>query len=92
MIDGPASGLRLLDALAADGTLPASHLLAAARADMFRRLGRHQEAADAYRAALALVGNEPERRFLEGRLAAAEAGRENPGKQQHWGNIARSRP
>jgi RNA polymerase sigma-70 factor, ECF subfamily len=73
MSDGPASGLRLLEALAAEGTLPDFHLLAAARADMLRRLGRHAEAADAYREALALVGNEPERRFLEGRLAAAAA-------------------
>jgi RNA polymerase sigma-70 factor, ECF subfamily len=40
---------------------------------MLRRLGRHAEAADAYRQALALVGNEPERRFLESRLAQAAA-------------------
>lgn len=73
MSDGPASGLRLLDALAAESALPAFHLLAATRADMLRRLGRHAEAADAYREALALVGNQPERRFLEGRLAAAAA-------------------
>jgi RNA polymerase sigma-70 factor, ECF subfamily len=73
MRDGPASGLRLLDALAAEGALADFHLLAAARADMLRRLGRHVEAADAYREALALVGNEPERRFLEGRLAGAAA-------------------
>jgi RNA polymerase sigma-70 factor (ECF subfamily) len=73
MSDGPASGLRLLDALAAEGALSAFHLLAAARADMLRRLGRHAEAAAAYREALALVGNEPERRFLENRLAAAVA-------------------
>jgi RNA polymerase sigma-70 factor (ECF subfamily) len=73
MSDGPASGLRLLDALAAEGALSDFHLLPATRADMLRRLGRHAEAADAYREALALVGNEPERRFLEGRLAAATA-------------------
>jgi RNA polymerase sigma-70 factor (ECF subfamily) len=71
MSDGPASGLSLLDALAAEGTLADFHLLAAARADMLRRLGRHAEAADAYRDALALVGNEPERHFLEHRLAAS---------------------
>jgi RNA polymerase sigma-70 factor (ECF subfamily) len=73
MSEGPASGLLLLDALAAEDSLPRFHLLAAARADMLRRLGRHTEAADAYRQALALVGNEPERRFLERRLAAATA-------------------
>lgn len=75
MSEGPASGLRLLDALAAGGALADFHLLQATRADMLRRLDRHAEAADAYREALALVGNEPERHFLEARLAAA-AGRE----------------
>jgi RNA polymerase sigma-70 factor, ECF subfamily len=73
MSAGPAVGLRLLDALAAEDVLPGFHLLAATRADMLRRLGRHTEAADAYREALTLVGNEPERRFLEGRLTAATA-------------------
>lgn len=76
MSEGPTAGLRLLDALAAEGALPAFHLLAAARADMLRRLGRRAEAADAYREALALVGNQPERRFLEGRLAAVSAMRQ----------------
>ncbi len=74
MSDGAVSGLRLLDALADEGALRDFHLLPAARADMLRRLGRHAEAAAAYREALALVGNEPERRFLQGRLAAAVAG------------------
>ena len=69
MSEGPASGLRLLDSLAAEGSLASFHLLPAARADMFMRLGRQGEAADAYREALSLVGNEPERRFLERRLA-----------------------
>ncbi len=38
------------------------------RADLLRRLGRRPEAAEAYRAALALTGNPAERRFLCGRL------------------------
>jgi RNA polymerase sigma-70 factor, ECF subfamily len=75
MSEGPAFGLRLLDALAAEGALHDFHLLAAARADMLRRLGRYVEAADAYRQALSLVRNTPERRFLEGRLAATVAAR-----------------
>jgi RNA polymerase sigma-70 factor (ECF subfamily) len=49
--------------------LPGYHLLPAARADLLRRLGRREEAASAYRDALALVGNESERRFLAARLA-----------------------
>jgi RNA polymerase sigma-70 factor (ECF subfamily) len=73
MAEGPEPGLRLLDALAARGDLRDYHRLPAARADLLRRLGRWAEAVDAYRGALALVGNEPERRFLERRLAEAEA-------------------
>ena len=62
-------GLRRIDALEARGTLARYHLLHAARADLLRRLERTAEAAAAYRAALALVGNEVERRYLERRLA-----------------------
>ena len=69
MADGPAAGLRLMDALVDDGALAGYHLLPAARADLLRRLGRLREAAAAYREALALVGNEADRRFLERRLA-----------------------
>jgi RNA polymerase sigma-70 factor, ECF subfamily len=74
MRDGPAAGLELLDALACDGRLRGYHLLPAARADLLRRLGRRDEAAAAYRQALEVVGNEPERRFLRRRLAEVEGG------------------
>jgi RNA polymerase sigma-70 factor (ECF subfamily) len=70
--EGPEAGLRLLDALAAGGTLAGYHLLPAARADLLRRLGRRSEAAAAYRRALALAGNSAERRFLERRLAEVD--------------------
>jgi RNA polymerase sigma-70 factor (ECF subfamily) len=69
MAEGPAAGLRLMDALAVDRNLAGYHLLPAARADLLRRLGRLSEAAAAYREALALVGNDTDRRFLERRLA-----------------------
>ena len=65
--EGPAAGLARLDALAGD--LADYHLWHAARADLLRRLDRPTEAAKAYRQALALVGNDPERRFLERRIA-----------------------
>jgi RNA polymerase sigma-70 factor, ECF subfamily len=65
---GPEDGLELVEDLEARGDLAQYHLLPAARADMLRRLGRHTEAAEAYRAALALAGTEAERRFLERRL------------------------
>ena len=69
MVDGPAAGLALLETLIADGRLAGYHLLPAARADLLRRLGRTAEAAQAYRHALELVGNEPEREFLRRQLA-----------------------
>ena len=69
---GPEEGLRLLDGLEERGALASYHLLPAARADLLKKLGRFEEAAEAYRRALALVANEPERRFLERRLAEVE--------------------
>ena len=48
---------------------PEYHLLPAARAQLLTRLGRRAEAAVAYRHALRLVANEPERQFLERQLA-----------------------
>ena len=62
----PEAGLALLDMI--DG-LDSYHLLHAARADLYRRLDRRDEAADAYRRALELAASEPENRFLERRLA-----------------------
>ena len=69
MRDGPAAGLELIDAILARGELADYHLAHAARADLCRRLGRTADARAAYRQALALARQEPERRFLEGRLA-----------------------
>jgi RNA polymerase sigma-70 factor, ECF subfamily len=73
MADDPEHGLRLIDEIEARGELHNYHLLPAARADLLRRLGRWAEAAAAYRHALSLVTNDAERRFLERRLAEAEA-------------------
>jgi len=69
MRDGPAAGLALIDSLLTAGTLSEYHLAHSARADLLRRLGRAAEAAGAYAAALRLTRQEPERRFLERRLA-----------------------
>lgn len=68
MVEGPRAGLAIVDELAAAGALDEYHLLHAARADFLRRSGALAEAARAYERALALVGNESERRFLERRL------------------------
>lgn len=68
MRDGPESGLDLIDQLLSSGELNEYHLSHAARADMLRRLGKREEAAAAYKEALTLARQEPERRFLERRL------------------------
>ena len=68
MAQGPQPALALIDELSASGELDDYHLLHAARADLLRRLGANDEAAESYKAALALVTNDSERRFLERRL------------------------
>ncbi len=68
MAEGPEAGLELIDALE-DERLDGYHLLHSARADLLRRLGREQEARDAYARALELTVNPAERAFLDGRLA-----------------------
>ena len=69
MRDGPQAGLVLIDALLERGELGNYHLAHAARADLCRRLGKNAEACASYERALALTRQEPERRFLERRLA-----------------------
>jgi RNA polymerase sigma-70 factor (ECF subfamily) len=68
MRDGPQAGLVLIDDLLTRGELSEYRLAHSARADLLRRLGRAADAATAYRTALALSRQEPERRFLERRL------------------------
>ncbi|MDR3684278.1 MAG: RNA polymerase sigma factor [Geothrix sp.] len=68
MRDGPAVGLALIDRILEEGALASYHWAHSARADLCRRVGRVAEARASYRAALALARQEPERRFLEGRL------------------------
>jgi RNA polymerase sigma-70 factor, ECF subfamily len=67
MADGPAQGLARVEALVPQLTRYGP--LHATRADLLRRLGRRAEAAESYRAALALAGTGAERRFLARRLA-----------------------
>jgi RNA polymerase sigma-70 factor (ECF subfamily) len=69
MRDGPAAGLTLVDAILDRGDLPEYRLAHAARADLCRRLGRFEDARESYTRALSLTRQEPERRFLERRLA-----------------------
>ena len=69
MADGPAAGLALVDRVATSGQLDEYPYLHSTRADLLRRLGDRAAAAAAYRRALELTANEPERAFLAGRIA-----------------------
>ena len=69
MRDGPAAGLAVIDGILTRGDLSEYHLAHAARADLCRRLGQTAQARQAYQEALNLARQEPERRFLERRLA-----------------------
>ena len=69
MRDGPAAGLELIDAILGRGDLSDYRLAHAARAELCRRLGRTTDARASFERALALTRQEPERRFLERRLA-----------------------
>jgi len=68
MRDGPEAGLLHIDAVLDQGELSNYYLAHAARADMYRRLGRTAEARSAYEKALALTQQEPERQFLQARI------------------------
>lgn len=69
MQHGPEAGLAAIDSIVERGELLSYHLTHAARAELCRRAGRVQDARAAYEEAIALVRQEPERRFLERRLA-----------------------
>src|SRR6516164_1881013 len=68
MRDGPEAGLTHIDAVLEHGELVNYCLAHSARADMYRRLGRTDEARASYERALALTQQEPERQFLQERI------------------------
>ncbi|MEZ1322574.1 RNA polymerase sigma factor [Pseudomonas fluorescens] len=70
--DGALAGLNLIEGILARGELQDYHLAHSARAEFCRQLGRVEEARAAYLRALELTRQEPERRFIEGRLSALE--------------------
>ena len=72
MRDGPAAGLVLIEQILVGGELANYHLAYAAKAELCRRLGQRAEAYQAFRQALALARQAPERRFIERRLAQLE--------------------
>jgi RNA polymerase sigma-70 factor (ECF subfamily) len=68
MRDGPEAGLTHIEAVLEHGELANYYLAHAARADLYRRLGRTAEARASYERALALTQQEPERQFLQERI------------------------
>lgn len=68
MQHGPEAGLTVIDSIVARGELVNYHLAHAARAELCRRAGKLDKARAAYEEAIALVRQEPERRFLQRRL------------------------
>jgi RNA polymerase sigma-70 factor, ECF subfamily len=68
MADGPEAGLTHIDAVLEHGELANYYLAHSARADLYRRLGRTDEARASYEKALALTQQEPERQFLQERI------------------------
>jgi RNA polymerase sigma-70 factor, ECF subfamily len=74
MVDGPAHALDLIDALQARGGLDGYELLPAVRADLLRRLGRHDDARAAYLAATDATKLEPLRRLYARRMKEMDVG------------------
>jgi RNA polymerase sigma-70 factor (ECF subfamily) len=70
--DGAVAGLTLIEGILDRGELQDYHLAHSARAEFCRQLGRVEQARAAYRRALELTRQEPERRFIEARLKALE--------------------
>lgn len=66
--DGPQAGLRALESVLADGALQDYHLAHAARAELHQQLGHVEQARAAWKQALSLTRQEPERRHIESRL------------------------
>jgi RNA polymerase sigma-70 factor, ECF subfamily len=73
MADGPEAGLADIEAIERDGRLAGYRYLPAARADLLRRLGRNEDAARAYRAALDLTAGNAERAYLTRRIEEVSA-------------------
>jgi RNA polymerase sigma factor (sigma-70 family) len=70
MAQGPAAGLALVEALAAEPALKRYHLLPSVRGDLLAKLGRHAEAAEAFEQAVALTKNARERDVVQARAVA----------------------
>ena len=75
MAFGPAAGLEIVDAVAAEPALERYHLLPTVRGDLLAKLGRFGEARDEFERAASLTHNSRERQLLLARAAACAYGR-----------------
>jgi RNA polymerase sigma-70 factor (ECF subfamily) len=73
MRDGPQAGIELIELLFSSDVLTQYYLAHAAHADFSLKLGLISQARKSWQKALELVQQEPERRFLEARLASLDA-------------------
>ncbi len=73
MASGPADGLAIVEALAAEPSLQGYHLLPSVRGDLLAKLGRNAEARGQFEQAATLTRNERERTLLLARAAACAA-------------------
>lgn len=73
MARGPEAGLRLIDVIAASGSLDDDYLLPAARADLLGRLGRDEESLLMYTRAATLAPTKAEREYLEAKIASTRS-------------------
>jgi RNA polymerase sigma factor (sigma-70 family) len=78
MAFGPAAGLELVDAIAADPALKSYHLLPSIRGDFLFKLGRYAEAQVEFQRAATLTQNARERALLLARAHAAATSRQSP--------------
>jgi predicted RNA polymerase sigma factor len=70
MAFGPAEGVAMVDAIAADGALDGYHLLHSVRGDLLAKLGRAVEARAEFERAAEMTENARERELLRGRASA----------------------
>ncbi|MDX1641572.1 MAG: hypothetical protein R3220_07730, partial [Balneolaceae bacterium] len=69
MYEGPESALAIIDNLIGEEKLTSYYLLYSAQADFKKRLGLKKEAAAAYKKAIDLAQQDPERRYLQDQLS-----------------------
>lgn len=79
MRSGPAAGLGLVEALAAEGTLARYHLLHSVRGELLERLGRPAEAQAAFATAATLAVNRRDKALMAARAATAAGAGRRPG-------------